>query len=108
MNNQCSPSAPDIKQLIRRLKLQLATDMFKLRLLRLIQIGIWLFEVSAGIDHILVEPQCIKVIRYIVVKLDRRAILFLRMRGDRTQARSRQRRRGGPSFRQRLELKSSI
>ena len=45
--------------------------MFELGQIGLLQSVFGPLEISAGIRHVLVEPQCVESIRFIVVELDR-------------------------------------
>ena len=74
VKNQAAPTATDIEQSIPGTKAQFPADMVELALLSRFQVIRRFTEIGAGIDHLFVQPQGIKIIGDVVVKADGLAI----------------------------------
>src|SRR5215472_270798 len=64
------PAASNLNNSFAGLQAQLTAHHFQLGFLRRLQGGFWFGEVSTGVEHSLVQPEAIEVVRKIVVKVD--------------------------------------
>src|SRR5262249_61488223 len=80
MNNKAPPAAAYIKQAFAGAQSELAAQVIEFALLSRVEFIVGSFEIGAGIDHPLIEPECIKVVRYIVMIGYRLAIAFDRVK----------------------------
>src|SRR5258708_5754235 len=70
VQTESSPSASGFYNFLSRTQPQLAAHQVKLRSLRFFQTCILLREIGAGVDHLGVEPEPVKIIREIVMMAD--------------------------------------
>ncbi len=67
IDRKASPTAADIEQAFAWYQTKFAADVIQFNLLRLVDIFLARREISAGIDQAPVEPQCIKVVRNVIM-----------------------------------------
>ncbi len=67
---QSSPSAAGFHNLFSRTQPQLARHQIQLGPLRFFQVGVLLREIGAGVDHLRIEPEPVKIIGEIVMIVD--------------------------------------
>src|ERR1700681_2066232 len=82
IDHQGPPSATDVEEFLVRLQRELSADMLELRLLGGVETNLGIFEICAGIHHGMIQPQRIKFVRNIIVKMNGISIFCLRMRFD--------------------------
>lgn len=75
--HQRAPAAADVEQRLPRLQADLGEDVVDLLHLRFVEGLVAIFEVGAGVDHVLVQPQLVEVVGDVVVVLDRFLVALL-------------------------------
>jgi len=80
---QCPPAAPYIEKPLSGLQRELPADVMQLRLLRGVQIDAGVLEIRAGIHHGPIQPERIKIVRHVIVKMNRIPIFRPVVRLDR-------------------------
>jgi hypothetical protein len=81
VDDEPTPATTDVQQALTGLQPQLAADVVELALLGTVQILLWRGEVSAGIDHPLVQPQRVELARNVVVVGDGPPVALSRVAG---------------------------
>ena len=74
---QCAPAATNVQQALAGLEHDLVQDVVQLGALRLFQCFVLLRKIGAGIHHVRVQPQAVKVVGHVVVVLNGLRILRL-------------------------------
>src|SRR5258706_9481313 len=67
IDDQSAPATTDIQQALSRTQAQLATNVVQLTLLCRVQGIVGRGKVRTGVDHASIQPQCIKIIRTVIV-----------------------------------------
>ncbi len=80
MYDQPAPAAADVEQFFPGFQAQLCAQVIELAVLGLVDGVLLAVEESAGVDHVLVEPEAVKIVGDIVMILDRLSVTLLRMR----------------------------
>ena len=79
MQDEASPSAPDVEEALTRLQSQFAANQLQLAGLRDVDVVVRGLEICARIDERLTEPRAVKGNRLVVVIGDRFAVSLLRV-----------------------------
>ena len=96
-HHERAPAAADVEQALAGLQLDLGEDVVDLLDLRGGEIFVAVLEVRARVDHVLVEPQLVELVRDIVVVLDGLLVRRLRVIEVASHARELARARHGAS-----------